>query len=130
MHKLCNDLWAAFDSYFALQEAHLHSLESMAMPDIAKLSFERARAFTELKNRLIAMVQKLQTDDEARQLSRICQQRLTILRERDTLLAKRAREYRTTLEHRLAQLRRGQRVLNAYGGLDVPCPPKFLSSAV
>ncbi|RMD67119.1 hypothetical protein D6833_00670, partial [Candidatus Parcubacteria bacterium] len=74
------------DRFQALQAAHKHYLESTVHPDLAKLAFERAQAFAELKNRLITVVQALSRSGTLAQHSPALCARLRALQDSDVAL--------------------------------------------
>jgi hypothetical protein len=108
-------LLTAFDHFTYLQETHLRYLEQEAQPDIARLGFERARTFTELKNQLTLIRQQQRTRQEEAWLAQICQERFAALKAQDNLLQERLYSYHEKLRQQLTQLRQHKQALLSYG---------------
>jgi hypothetical protein len=115
MHVLSETLWVACHNYQAMQQAHLHCLETAASPDLERLVFEREQRFADLQNRLTALAYQWQTAAPDPALVYALQARLTALREGDVILDERLQAYRVTLAQARAQLQQGQKVLVGYG---------------
>src|SRR5262249_19968011 len=97
-------LWVACNNYQAMQQAHLHCLETAASPDMEQLVFEREQRFADLQNRLTALAYQWQIAAPEPALVYALQARLTALREGDGLLDERLQAYRVTLAQARAQL--------------------------
>lgn len=115
MHVLSEALWVACNNYQAMQQAHLHCLETAASPDIERLVFEREQRFADLQNRLTALAYQWQIAAPEAALVYALQVRLMALREGDVILDERLQAYRVTLTQARAQLQQGQKVLIGYG---------------
>jgi multidrug resistance efflux pump len=115
MHVLSEALWVACNNYQAMQQAHLHCLETAASPDIERLVFEREQRFADLQNCLTALAYQWQTDGPEAALVDTLLARLTALREGDVILDERLQACRVTLTQARAQLQQGQKVLIGYG---------------
>jgi len=115
MQVLSEALWVACNNYQAMQQTHLHCLETAASPDMERLVFERQQHFADLQNRLTALAYQWQTATPEPALVHVLQARLTALREGDTLLDERLQAYRVILAQACAQLQQGQKVLVGYG---------------
>ena len=115
MQVLSEALWVACNNYQAMQEAHLHGLETAASPDLERLVFEREQHFADLQNHLTALAYQWQKAIPEPALVHALQARLTALREGDVILDERLQAYRVTLAQARAQLQQGQKVLVGYG---------------
>jgi len=116
MLGLSEALWVACDNYEAMQQAHLHYLETAVSPDRERLVFEREQRFADLQNHLTAVTYQWQITTPEPALVHALQARLTALREGDAVLAERLQAHRITLEQARAQLQQGQKVLVGYNG--------------
>ncbi len=114
MQVFSEALWVACNNYQAMQEAHLHDLETAASPDMERLVFEREQHFADLQNCLTALAYQRQTAAPEPALVHALQARLTALREGDVILDERLQAYRVTLTQARAQLQQGQKVLVGY----------------
>ncbi len=114
MQVFSEALWVACNNYQAMQEAHLHDLETAASPDMERLVFEREQHFADLQNCLTALAYQRQTAAPEPALVHALQARLTALREGDVILDERLQAYRVTLAQARAQLQQGQKVLVGY----------------
>ena len=117
IHVLSEALWVACNNYQAMQQVHLHCLETAASPDMERLVFERGQRFADLQNHLTALAYQWQTDTPKPALVSALQARLTALREGDVILDERLQAYRVTLAQARAQLQQAQKVLVGYGNL-------------
>jgi hypothetical protein len=115
MHMLAEALWGACNNYQAMQQAHLHCLETAASPDMERLVFEREQRFADLQNRLTALLYQWQRAAPEPALVSALQARLTALREGDVILDEHLQAYRVTLAQARAHLQQGQKVLLGYG---------------
>jgi hypothetical protein len=108
MHIFSEALWVACNNYQAMQQAHLHCLETAVSPDMERLVFEREQRFADLQNRLTALAYQWQTAAPEPAL-------VDALQEGDMILDERLQAYRVTLAQARAQLQQGQKVLVGYG---------------
>jgi uncharacterized protein YceH (UPF0502 family) len=115
MHVLSEALWVACNDYQAMQQAHLHCLETATSSDMERLVFEREQRFADLRNHLAAVAYQWQTAAPEPALVHTLQARLTTLQEDDAILDERLQAYRATLEQTRAQIQQGQKVLVGYG---------------
>ena len=116
MNQLPEDLLLSFEQYGAMQKLHIQSLETENNPDMAKFNFERSMAFEELKNRLSLMLKMIKTGNcDVLQIALACHDRLSLIMERDDLLAKLIGKYRDILEQQRQQLCHGKKALKGYG---------------
>jgi len=115
MQVLSETLWGACNDYQAMQQAHLHCLETAASPDMERLVFEREQRFADLQNRLTALAYQWQRAAPEPALVSALQEHLTALRAGDVILDECLQAYRVTLAQTRAQLQQGQKVLVGYG---------------
>ncbi|GIX47096.1 MAG: hypothetical protein KatS3mg131_1307 [Candidatus Tectimicrobiota bacterium] len=129
-HDALAALWQACDALQALQEAHRQRLQREKQPDLARLAFERARAFAEFKNRLLSTVRRLQQERRLPALRETLRQRLLALLAAEAALREQLDGYRQTLEAQLACVRQGQRALRGYGSACQSSPRHHVNRAV
>lgn len=129
-HQLPYDLILAFEHYETVQETHLKSFDIMKHPDVGKQNFERSRAFEELKNQLTIMLNEIKMkENNASQNAFICRSRLSLIMEKDDVLAERLKVYRNKLKQYLKQLRQGKNALSGYEHCSTTSSPKFVSQS-
>ena len=114
MHELSEALWVACNNYEAMQQAHLHGLETAASPDIERLVFEREQRFADLRNHLVAAACQWQIAAPEAGFVEALQARLMALQAGDVVLVERLHAYRATLAQARVQLQKGQKVLVGY----------------
>src|SRR2546427_11690109 len=96
MHVLSEALWVACNNYQAMQQAHLHCLETAASPDMERLAFEREQCLADLHNHLTALAYQWQKATPAPGLVHALQARLTALPGRDVVRDERIETGRLT----------------------------------
>ena len=129
MHELSEALWVACNNYQAMQQAHLHGLETAASPDMERLVFEREQRFADLQNHLTALAYQWQKTTPEPGLVQALQARLTTLLENDTVLAEPLHAYRLILAQQRAAMQQGQKALAGYGSLATTLSPKYVSTS-
>jgi hypothetical protein len=126
MQDILAGLQEALDNYRAVQGAHGQYLDTGAVPEVARLAFERAKAFAELQNVLTAVV-RAQSHTALPQAYREQLADILALEER---WARHLQEQRDMVGSHLAQLRRSKKALLGYGGMLFLSPPLYIKASV
>jgi hypothetical protein len=119
-------LQEALDNYRAVQGAHGQYLDTEAVQEVARLAFERAKAFAELQNVLTAAV-RAQSHTALPQEHRKQLADILALEER---WARHLQEQRDMVGSHLAQLRRSKKALLGYGSMLSLSPPMYVKASV
>jgi hypothetical protein len=122
------DIETAFDGYERMQRKHEELLRlEEGVP--RGFSFERNRAFEELKNMLngVKRSSDRRRDRGSKALLAACEDRIAEIITRDMQMARRAKERRETLATRIGALRKGRSALDNYGRVIAGSSPRFIS---
>jgi hypothetical protein len=126
MQDILTGLQEALDNYRAVQGAHRQYLDTGAVAEVARLAFERAKAFAELQNVLTAVV-RTQSHTALPQEQR---EQLADILALEEHWARHLRQQRDVVGSHLAQLRQSKKALRGYGGMLFLSPPVYVKASV
>ena len=118
-------------AYESIQSRHLQSIRTEAVPDLARMTQERDKAFQVLKNHLDSVMQATGSgmeDDNINELNRYKNWISTIL-ELDEKIAVEIKKYKDTLKSSINTIQQGKTAMNGYrlGGSPFSRQPRVLS---
>ncbi len=129
MKDLPESLSNILEKYATLQARQLRSFETDELPDISRLSFERATAFERLKEELTHLLLELDRQNtDSPDLAASIKARIAAVLERDGVLMEKITEHRERLRAHMEKMQNGKKALRGYGGGGMGGPPRYMNN--